>query len=75
MFISLFAAIGAGFLSILVAVFAIEVVAGFVGGPRHRKREFADPLPNVGLVVPAHDEGRNLTSTLLDLATELRRAI
>jgi len=72
MFISILAILTAGLLGILVAFFVFEVIAAIISRAPRPRGALNGRHPNVAVVVPAHNEGRNLIPTLLDLKAQLQ---
>lgn len=74
MFISILADLGAGLLSVLVGFFLFEITAALIPRGQHASEKINALRASVAVVVPAHNEGRNLISTILDLKAQLDSA-
>jgi cellulose synthase/poly-beta-1,6-N-acetylglucosamine synthase-like glycosyltransferase len=70
--LAMFLATVAGLIALLTIVFLVEVLTAVLCVPRTRLPQSANSArPRVSVLVPAHNEGRNLLPTLADIKSQL----
>lgn len=72
MIMVLLAVTGAGLLGLLTIILGCEIVAGFLFRRRCHGETAKKYRPSLAVVVPAHNEGRNVISTLHDLKAQIQ---